>query len=349
MSNIEICMECKPSIREIIKMNEDELKKFLISHGLITDIMKCPNCQESCNLYNESIKKPDRSQTNYEKISLTNKRLYWRCQKTKYVQGNKRKKLIKCNFMSSFWAHTFFAKSQLSIEDIIHFVVFFITSNAPKTDLLQDEFGFSRKTVIDWVNFMHEVLLDWSFRNNSLMIGGEGKVVEVSESKLGGLICNGERVYGGQWVIGGIERSSKKMFIIPIKTRDEETLIQIIRKTIAPGTKIVSDLWKSYDSPPQECFLSLEGELLIPTNHSESFIDQATDANTQNIERCFRYLKRKIPKNKLTEEHYSNYIAEFLFVRAYPNIRDRIHQIFREISIMYDPTRLNDKRNYYEN
>ena len=50
----------------------------------------------------------------------------------------------------------------------------------------------------------------------------------------------------GQWVFGGIEEDSRKSFIETVENRTEETLLNLIKEWVAPGTVIVSDSWKAY-------------------------------------------------------------------------------------------------------
>ena len=74
-------------------------------------------------------------------------------------------------------------------------------------------------------------------------IGGEGKIVQVDESKSGRRKHHlGHRVEG-QWVFGGIENGSRKSFLIAVEKRDEGTLLPLIKKWIEPGNLIVSDCW----------------------------------------------------------------------------------------------------------
>ena len=81
---------------------------------------------------------------------------------------------------------------------------------------------------------------------NSERLSGEGKIVQIDESKFGkGKSHRGHHVEG-QWVFGGIEQDSRKCFLVAVERRDEETLLPIIQKWIAPGTIIVSDCWKAY-------------------------------------------------------------------------------------------------------
>ncbi|XP_015377233.1 PREDICTED: uncharacterized protein LOC107171498 [Diuraphis noxia] len=78
-------------------------------------------------------------------------------------------------------------------------------------------------------------------------IGGVDKIVEIDESKFGKRKYHRGHRVEGQWLFGGVERGSRKCFLIPVEFRDKNTLLAIIKEWILPGTTIISDCWKSYD------------------------------------------------------------------------------------------------------
>lgn len=51
----------------------------------------------------------------------------------------------------------------------------------------------------------------------------------------------------GQWVFGGIERNSGKVFICAVEDRSSQTLLPLIEKHIAPGSVIYTDCWRAYN------------------------------------------------------------------------------------------------------
>lgn len=56
----------------------------------------------------------------------------------------------------------------------------------------------------------------------------------------------GKRV-DGVWVFGGVERISGKCFLVAVPDRSPDTLLDIIKEWILPGSIIISDCWKAYD------------------------------------------------------------------------------------------------------
>ena len=83
------------------------------------------------------------------------------------------------------------------------------------------------------------------------MIGGVGVRVQIDESKFGKRKYHRGKRVEGQWVLGGIEEHSRKNFMVPVEKRDAATLIPIILKWIKPGSIIISDCWKAYNSLSQ--------------------------------------------------------------------------------------------------
>ena len=50
----------------------------------------------------------------------------------------------------------------------------------------------------------------------------------------------------GHWVFGGIERGSKKCFVLEVSDRKATTLEACIKQNILPGIHIISDGWAAY-------------------------------------------------------------------------------------------------------
>lgn len=103
----------------------------------------------------------------------------------------------------------------------------------------------SLKTCTDFASFCREVCYDKAIRNAD-PLGGPDKIVEIDESKFGRRKYNRGHRVEGQWVFGGIERGSGRVFMVPVEKRDAATLLAIIQQWILPGTTIISDCWKAY-------------------------------------------------------------------------------------------------------
>jgi hypothetical protein len=89
-------------------------------------------------------------------------------------------------------------------------------SNAIKFPIftaIQAEIG-SKGTYVDWSSVCREVVYIWMIERGE-KIGGPGKIVEIDESKFGRRKYHVGHLVEGQWVFGGIERGSGKVFLVP--------------------------------------------------------------------------------------------------------------------------------------
>lgn len=111
---------------------------------------------------------------------------------------------------------TFFARSKLSIFQILGFVNLWVGNATLK--LISEQMELSKKYAVDWSSFCREVLF-YSFIVKKDQIGGEGKIVEIDESKFGKRKYHRGHHVEGQWVFGGYERGSGKVFMVAVEHR----------------------------------------------------------------------------------------------------------------------------------
>ena len=183
----------------------------------------------------------------------------WRC-------SNK-----KCNKKVSIRKGSWFENSNLTLEKIILITYFLVNEK-----LIIHELDIANQTIVDWYNFSTEVCTA-ILENESTKIGGEGKTVEIDESKFGKRKFHKGKRVDGVWVFGGIERETKLCFFQTVENRTADTLVSIIKDNILPDTTIISDCWKAYDS------LSKEGFNHLKVNHSVNFVDPDSGAHTNTI------------------------------------------------------------------
>ena len=116
------------------------------------------------------------------------------------------------------------------------------------------------------------------------------------------------------WVFGRIERKSKFTFAEIVSKRDENTLLNVIKKFILPGTTIYSDGWKSYQNLDQHNHYHHDF-----VNHSMNFLNpNDKNIHTQTIERKWRSLKDHLPKSS-NGPNRSDHLIEFLYKSMYHN------------------------------
>ncbi|KII67652.1 hypothetical protein RF11_04525 [Thelohanellus kitauei] len=98
----------------------------------------------------------------------------------------------------------------------------------------------STETVCDWYTYFLKVCCEIVNRRGG-QINGPSTIVEVDEGEFGTRKYNRGRFVDSQWVLGGYCRETKKSFMVPVPTRNRNTLIPITREIFLPGTTIISD------------------------------------------------------------------------------------------------------------
>jgi transposase-like protein len=167
------------------------------------------------------------------------------------------------------------------------------------------EHQIEEHTACDWFQFCRVVVLDF-IESKSEMIGGEGKVVEIDKSKFGKRKYHRGHYVKGQWVFDGIERGTGRTFLVAVHDRSAETLIDIIKQWILPGTTVISDCWAAYSS------LREEGCTHFTVNHSIEFVNDTNGAHTNTIESTWKHIKVLLsPCNRKAD--YVYILAEYMF------------------------------------
>ncbi|KAL9976846.1 hypothetical protein ACROYT_G014182 [Oculina patagonica] len=164
------------------------------------------------------------------------------------------------------------------MEEVVKFTYWW--TEGLTQEQIKKQLHINPNTAVDWDMFCRETC-EVTIQQRSEKIGGEGKVVQIDESKVG------KRKYhrvDGQWVFGGIEEDSRRCFIVAVEDRSEATLLPIIKKWIEPGTLIVSDCWKSYQN------LEKNGYSHQTVNHSKEFVNNDS-YHTNKIEGHWRHMK----------------------------------------------------------
>ena len=189
---------------------------------------------------------------------------------------------------------------------------------------------WTRKTSVDWRSFCSEVTENWY--QNQQAIGGNGVVVEIDESLIAKHKYGRGRPLSQIWVFGGIERVSKRAFVINVGAkRDAATLLPLIQRYILPGSIIYSDGWSAYQRISQLPENYSHGII----NHSENFVDPVNPRiHTQNIERLWRDMKSYVKRPGISAKYMEQYIGRFLFIRSHRS-GAAVHHFFLEVAKLY--------------
>ena len=99
-------------------------------------------------------------------------------------------------------------------------------------------------------------------------IDGESTIVEIDKSKFGKIKYHRGHRVEGVWVFEGVKRTPKRrMFLIDVPDRSENTLLFYIQKYVKPGSIIFSDLWRGYYNIEKKLNM-----LHFTVNHSNSIL-----------------------------------------------------------------------------
>jgi transposase-like protein len=172
--------------------------------------------------------------------------------------------------------------------------------------------GHSEKTIVAfWEHFRQ--LVSSSIDEEDTIIGGEGIVVEVDETKLGKRKYNRGHRVDGVWVVVGVERTeARRVFVVPVETRDSLTLQKVIHEHVQKGSEVYTDLWKGYSWLNDRPYYS-HGTV----NHSHCFKDAETGVHTNTVEGTNSGLKRMIPVRGRVKNGIEGRLAEFVWRRKH--------------------------------
>ena len=156
------------------------------------------------------------------------------------------------------------------------------------------------------------------------MIGGvtfvdgqiEPKIVEIDESKFFHRKYHRGQWREGHWVFGGIERGTKKCFLVEVAQRNAQTLLPLIQQWILPGTHIISDGWAAYNGIDRINGGIYSHDVIV---HEQNFVDpNDRDVHTQSVESMWSRAKRIFWQNYGTSrELFDRNLIEFMWREKY--------------------------------
>ena len=219
---------------------------------------------------------------------------------------------VGCRKTKSARTGTWFENSKLTLKQALTLMYCWATQTNQMVARVHGNIG-DNHTTVDWYNYCREICVLVLNDEDVERIGGVGKIVEIDESKFGKRKYNRGRRVEGQWVFGGVERGSDNIFLTCVPNRTAETLEEIIVKFVEPGSTIISDCWRGYNTERLH-YLGYSHETV---NHSLNFCDPNTGAHTNTIEGTWSAVKRSLPRYGTVKEHYNSYFGEYLWRRKY--------------------------------
>ena len=209
----------------LMSIEQIDLISWLQQKGLMAKGFFCPKCKKDC----------------YQKFR-TNKTLgtiTWLCQ---FSSG---KSCSKCGNYNSF-----FESMKYPYQDVMTFLRSFVRKSSLKSCAWEAGICYS-STAVKWSHNIRKMFVEYVYEDvleKPMILKG---IVEIDESLFGrkckhnrGNPSSGSRV----WIFGMVERQTNRMIIYPVEDRTRATLIPIIKKHVAPGTKIYSDAWGAYNT-----------------------------------------------------------------------------------------------------
>lgn len=301
---------------EVVELggNNDRLIEWLISRGLIPQSKNCDACGKQMSLIF------------VDKSGFGT----FRCKSITRHPNGKVKKVSRVT-------GTLFQSSIIPPNRLMT-LIFSFAHNLPFETCLEMISQYdvtSRTTVSNWLQRMREVISERVLEEQIAegKLGGVNATVEIDETKFGRRKNHVGRIRDGMWILGIIERGSKRfrLEICPNNKRDADTLLPLIEKHVEQGTTIMTDKWRAYSA------LSRKGYFHFTVNHSQNFVDPNSGAHTQTIEASWRSLKETLRKNGIhADGKLGDRMMEFLFRRKcrIENIHP-FDELIRYISLSY--------------
>ena len=152
--------------------------------------------------------------------------------------------------------------------------------------------SMANTSVSSMKKYCYDAMSIWAF--NRPQIGGPGKIVEVDEHHLATRKNNVGQVLASQqeWVLGMVERGSRKFVSVRVPDRTKSTMVPILRRFIHEDSVIMTDGWASYAGAGGL------GEYFADhcdVNHSENFVNPTDrSVHTQQVESCWKVMESSI-------------------------------------------------------
>ena len=187
----------------------------------------------------------------------------------------------------------------------------------------------SKETVADYYNYCREICCYIIEKIKPTKIGGPGLIVEIDEAKFGKRKYNRGRTVDGNWVLGGICRETRGIFLVKVEKRDKNTLIPLIEKYVEKGSTIITDCWASYNS------LDQLGYKHKTVNHSENFVDPESGACMNLIENRWWCVKRQLPTTHTRSKTFDKHLMEYMWRTLYSDKSSLFDKFIEDITKVY--------------
>lgn len=217
-----------------------------------------------------------------------------------------------CRKRISLIRNTFFSQSRLACNEVLAIGYYWLSGCNASSIITMT--GHSSATISDYLGY-YRSLVERAINPDGAIIGGEGIIVELDESKFGKRKYNRGHAVDGAWVIGGVERTEERLvFAATVEDRSASTLLDVISQHVRSGSIVYTDMWRGYSG--------IKDALAIQhftVNHSIHFKDPETGVHTNTIEGTWNGIKLKIAPRNRTKATIDGHLMEFIWRRKHSN------------------------------
>lgn len=198
-----------------------------------------------------------------------------------------------------------FEKSRTPLQLWFYAIFLFTTSkHGVSGKELQRQLGVTYKTAWRMAALIREHM---AAVDGEEPLGGEGKVVEVDETFVGGVTTGMDWRKRKTVVMGMIERDGDAMLkVVPDQTRG--SLIPQITSNVLPGSEVHTDELRAYDRA-----LPVTDYEHKTVHHASGEYAKPDGTSTNQIESFFNHLKKSIAgtHTSVSPKHLERYVKEF--------------------------------------
>ncbi|CEF61635.1 Transposase, ISXO2-like domain-containing protein [Strongyloides ratti] len=146
----------------------------------------------------------------------------------------------RCRKVVSAKNGMFFGGQRLPFGEILHMDYLLLCKTLVTS--IKSQCEISSTTVCSFLSYFRQLVAD-ALTTEECVIGGEGIIVEIDETKMGKRKYNRGHSVDGVWVVNGVEKTEKgRVFAVSAEKRDSDTLLDVIKKHVKPGFIIQTDL-----------------------------------------------------------------------------------------------------------
>ena len=226
-----------------------------------------------------------------------------------------------CSKEMSLRAHTFFYGSMLTSNRILEMAYLWLLKM--NHEQICDFTGIAKNSITQF-NCHFQILVGGALDEEDCLIGGDGIVVEIDETKMGKRKYHRGHHVEEVWIGGGEVKKiiELRMFLKAVENRSTETMKKLIENPVKVGSIIRTDMWKAYG------FLKNDPNYVHQeVKHSKHLKYPISGVHTNTIEGSWSGLKRGIKIKNRVREGMDDHLFEFMWRRKN---KEKLWQAFIE-------------------